>query len=152
GWSGASNPGTYATGPVTAVGPNGALTTAGFTTPLLDDGCSQLGGTQASATSCLFQFTNFDNLVNDEYHYQVYGELNYTLTDSIKAHGELLWARHEVPDERVSPAQSTVQFPTPIGASASGAAPGGGTSPYPAFGQDQQSRFYIPATNPGLAA
>ena len=37
--------------------------------------------------------------------------------------------------ERVSPAQSTTQFPTPI--LASGGSPGGGTSPYPAVGLNQ---------------
>ena len=102
------------------------------------------------ASGCRFQFTQFDNLVNDEYHYNLYAELNFAVTDDIDFHAEALWARHDVPDERVSPAQSTTQFPTPI--LASGGSPGGGTSPYPAVGLNQQSRFYIPPTNPGLIA
>jgi iron complex outermembrane receptor protein len=146
GWSSASNPGTYTTGTA------GQLATGSFpaTGSFVDDGCVALGGVANGTTGCRFQFTNFDNLVNDEYHYQVYSELNRNLNDSVDLHAELLWSRHEVPDERVSPAQSTVQFPSPL--AASGASPGGGTSPYPATGQNQQSRYYIPVTNPGLAA
>jgi iron complex outermembrane receptor protein len=88
--------------------------------------------------------------VNNEDHYQLYGQVNFDLTDDLSFHGEVLWARHVVPVERVSPALSTTQFPTPI--LASGGSPGGGSSPYPAVGLNQQSRFYIPNTNPGLIA
>ena len=147
GWSTASNPGVYQTGPSLA-------SPVTFTQAFLDNGCTQLGGVLASAANpaagCRFQYTNYDNLVNDEYHYQLYGELNFRLDDDLKFHGEVLWSKHDVPRERVSPAQSTTQFPTPI--LASGGSPGGGTSPFPAVGLNQQSRFYVPPTNPGLIA
>lgn len=148
GWSTASNPGVFTTGTAAQ------LATGTFNQSFVDNGCTQLGGVlvnaAAPASGCRFQFTQFDNLVNDEYHYSVFGQLNFKVTDDINFHGELLWARHDVPNERVSPAQSTTQFPTPI--LASGGSPGGGTSPYPAVGLNQQSRFYIPNTNPGLLA
>jgi iron complex outermembrane receptor protein len=144
GWSTASNPGTYFTGTAAQ------LASGTFNQPFLDNGCVELGGVLAAGPSCRFHYTLHDNLVNDEYHYQVYGELNFDLTDDITFHGEVLWASHDVPRERVSAAQSTTQFPTPI--LASGGSPGGGTSPYPATGLNQQSRYYVPATNPGLIA
>src|SRR5262249_5493130 len=92
------------------------------TAAFVDDGCTQMGGIQVAATAtalgfCRFQYSNFDNLVDDERHYQVYGELNLNLSENLKLHGELLWARHEVPDARVSPPQPTVHLPSPIAAS-----------------------------------
>jgi len=148
GWSGSSNPGGYTTGNGGSILPNGSLAQP-FAAPInfQDDGCTELGG-EIVAGTCRFQFSRFDNLGNDEYHYQVYGEVNFDLTDDARFHGEVMWARHDVPEERVSPYQSTVQFPTPL--AASGGSPGGGTSPYPATGLNQQSRFYIPFANPGL--
>ncbi|MEO8114802.1 MAG: TonB-dependent receptor, partial [Phenylobacterium sp.] len=150
GWSGSSNPGGYTTGNGGSILPNGSLAQP-YTTPInfQDDGCTQLGG-EIIAGTCRFQFTRFDNIGHDEFHYQVYGELNFDITDSARFHGEVMWARHDVPEERVSPYQSTVQFPTPI--TASGGSAGGGQSPYPATGLNQQSRFFIPFANPGLSA
>ena len=148
GWSTASNPGVFTTGTAAQ------LATGSFSQSFLDNGCTELGGTLVSAAApasgCRFQFTQFDNLVNDEYHYSLYAEANFEFTDNLTGHFEALWARHDVPEERVSPAQSTTQFPSPI--AASGGSPGGGSSPYPAVGLNQQSRFYIPASNPGLIA
>lgn len=148
GWSTASNPGVFTTGTAAQ------LATGTFSQSFLDNGCTEMGGVLAAAATpasgCRFQYTNYDNLVNDEYHYQLYGEANFRLSDTVKFHGEVLWAKHDVPRERVSPAQSTTQFPTPV--AASGGSPGGGTSPYPATGLNQQSRFYVPANNPGLIA
>src|SRR6185436_17761050 len=148
GWSTASNPGVFTTGTAAQ------LASGTFSQSFVDNGCAEFGGVLVNpatpASGCRFQFTQFDNLVNNEDHYQLYGQVNFERTDDIDFHGEVLWARHEVPVERVSPAQSTTQFPSPI--VASGGSPGGGTSPYPAVGLNQQSRFYIPATNPGLLA
>ncbi|MBU1379018.1 MAG: TonB-dependent receptor [Alphaproteobacteria bacterium] len=148
GWSTASNPGVFQTGTAAQ------LASGTFSQSFLDNGCTELGGTlvnaAAPASGCRFQFTQYDNLVNDEDHYQVFGQLNFEVAEGWNFHGELLWARHTVDQERVSPAQSTTQFPTPI--LASGGSPGGGTSPYPAVGLNQQSRFYVPANNPGLLA
>jgi iron complex outermembrane receptor protein len=150
GWSSASNPGGYTTGNGGSILANGSLAQP-YAAPInfQDDGCTDLGGEVISGT-CRFQYSRYDNLVNDEYHYQVFGQLNVDLSDTTRFHGEVLWARHDVPHERVSPYQSTTQFPTPI--NASGGSPGGGQSPYPATGLNQQSRFFIPFANPGLTA
>lgn len=148
GWSTASNPGVFQTGTAAQ------LASGTFNQSFLDNGCTEMGGVLVNpatpSAGCRFQFTQFDNLVNDEDHYQLFGQLNLDLTENWSFHGELLWANHTVDAERVSPAQSTTQFPTPI--MASGGSPGGGTSPYPAVGLNQQSRFYVPANNPGLIA
>jgi iron complex outermembrane receptor protein len=148
GWSTASNPGVFQTGPVNA---QGLFTPV---TSFLDNGCTEVGGTLVNpavpSAGCRFQFSLHDNLVNDEFHYQLYSEVNFDFTEDLSFHAEAFWSRHDVPRERVSSAQSTVQFPTPI--LASGGSPGGGTSPYPAIGQNQQSRYFVPPTNPGLIA
>lgn len=134
GFSGASNPGAY----------NYVTPTFGLGATFLDPGCAALGGTLNATGACPFQFTQFDNLVNDEFHYQLFGEVNFEVTDNINFHAEAFWSRSDVPRERVSPSQSTAQFPTPIAA--------GGTSPFPALGGQEQSRFFIPFSNPGLQA
>ena len=117
GWSGSSNPGGYTTGNGGSVLANGSLSQP-FAAPInfQDDSCTQLGG-EIVAGTCRFQFSRFDNLGNDEYHYQLYGEVNFDLDENTRFHGEVMWSRHDVPEERVSPYQSTVQFPTPITAS-----------------------------------
>ncbi|WP_372783178.1 TonB-dependent receptor domain-containing protein [Phenylobacterium sp.] len=148
GWSASSNPGGYTTGAGGGVLPNGSLAQP-YANPInfQDDGCVPLGGEIVGGT-CRFHYSQFDNLADNETHYQVYGELNYDLTADTRVHFEGMYSKHDVTDERVSPYESTVQFPTPI--QASGGSPGGGVSPYPATGLNQQSRFYIPFANPGL--
>jgi iron complex outermembrane receptor protein len=154
GYSGASNPGAYQTFAVGGASglvlqPNGtyALPAGAISTPLTtfnDVGCVELGGTRTATGACSFQYSRFDNLVNDEYHYQLYGEMNWDLTEDVSFHAEAFWTRHDVPEERVSPSQSTAQFPAPIA--------GGGSSPFPAFAGQSTSRFFIPFSNPGLQA
>jgi iron complex outermembrane receptor protein len=151
GWSSASNPGGYTTGNGGAILPNGSLSHP-FTSPrnFQDDGCVELGGTIVGGT-CRFNYTAFDNLVNDEYHSKLYGELNTELTDDVNFHLEAMWSRIDVPNERIGPSNGTLAFPTPIQPSG-GFTLGGGLSPYPAEGLSEQSRFYIPLANPGLTA
>lgn len=139
GWSGSSNPGYYGT--------------AGGTTFFRDNGCNELGGqltagvvptnNTATGSVCRFQFSNFNDLVNEENHYQLYGELNFDVTDTITFHGEVAWKRSDVPDQRLSPANLTTQFPTPRTA--------GGTSGSTAVpGFNGQVPYFVPATHPGL--
>src|SRR4051812_32180888 len=68
GYSTASNPGVFTTGTAAQ------LATGSFATSFLDNGCEAFGGVLAAAATpasgCRFQFTQFDNLVNDEDHYQ----------------------------------------------------------------------------------
>jgi len=99
---------------------------------------------QAATSVCRFQFSNFNDLVNEEDHYQLYGEVNFDLTDKLRFHGEVAWNRNNVPDQRISPANLSTQFPTPTtlgGTSGSTAVPGA---------LDFFVRYNVPANNPGL--
>jgi iron complex outermembrane recepter protein len=118
GWTGAGNPGFYVA--------NNAAGTFLFR----DNGCSELGGfldgTTASSV-CRFQFSNFNDLVNEEDHYQFHAEFNLDLGENHTVHAEATWANDEVPMQRLSPANLSTQFPTPIelqGTSRSNAPPG----------------------------
>ncbi len=133
GWTGAGNPGIYVANTPT-------LTT---TTIFRDNGCTELGGV-INGGVCRFQFSNFNDLVNEEDHYQLHAEFNASIGDTIQSHTELTWGRDYVPEQRLSPANLTTQFPTPTsmgGASGSLAPPGA---------LNYFVRYNIPAYNPGL--
>ncbi|MDP3855685.1 TonB-dependent receptor domain-containing protein [Phenylobacterium sp.] len=149
GWSGNSNPGAYV-----ANTPAGAFL-------FRDNGCAELGGvltntvgglvvpanslSPVSATSiCRFQFTNYNDVVNEEDHFQLYGEVNYDITEDIRFHGEVAWNRNNTPDQRISPSNGNTQFPTPIGL--------GGTSGSTAVpgALNFFVRYNVPGNNPGL--
>ncbi|WP_309646385.1 TonB-dependent receptor domain-containing protein [Phenylobacterium sp.] len=142
GWSGSASPGSYAS-------PAGVA--------FRDNGCNELGSQQltgalkptttaaGNTALCRYQFTHFNDLVNEEHHYQLFGQVNFDLAENVEFHAEVAWNRNVVPDQRISPANLPTQFPTPI---ASGGTSG---SPTPA-GFNNQSRFFIPANNPGLIA
>ncbi len=155
GWAATGNPGQYqyaASAPVGSA--NTGFTSGSFASGLPDIGCAANGGAPyalgsniLSSTSCNFQYTTFDNLVENEDHYQIYGQLNADLTETISAHVEVLYAGHNTPQQNWA-VTGPNQYPAPI--LASGASAGGGVSPLPASGTSEQSRFYIPSTNPGL--
>ncbi len=136
GWSGSASPGSYGT-------PSGG--------PLFrDNGCNVLGSQELSGglkpvasggALCRYQFSNFNDLVNEEHHYQLYGEVNFDLSDKTRFHAEVAWNRNAVVDQRISPANLTTQFPT-ANTSASTAPPG----------YNNQTRYFVPANNPGLIA
>jgi iron complex outermembrane recepter protein len=150
GWSSGSNPGVYVD--------NTSAGTARFR----DNGCAELGGVltsggvpvgpttplttiQSTATTCLFQFTPFNDLVDIENHHQFHGEVNVELSDSVTFHNEVTWARDVVPRRRITPANTFNQSPTPINL--------GGTSgsvQAPSPGQNNGVRYNVPAYHPGL--
>jgi iron complex outermembrane receptor protein len=150
GWSGNSNPGNFVNNT-----PAGSFL-------FRDNGCNELGGqltntiagigpvptnplNPATATStCRFQFTNYNDLVNEEDHYQLYSEVNYDFADNLRFHGEVAFNRNNVPNQRISPANGNTQFPTPQslgGTSGSTAIPGA---------LDFFVRYNLPGNNPGL--
>jgi iron complex outermembrane receptor protein len=142
GWTGAGNPGLYTT--------NAAPRLA-----FRDNGCSALGGqlttastmptsSDASAAVCRFQFSTFNDLVNDEDHYQFYAEANADISDNVELHAEAAFTRDEVHDQRLSPANLTAQFPTPAslgGTSNSTSTPGALNFFVP---------YNVPNSHPGL--
>jgi iron complex outermembrane receptor protein len=142
GWTGAGNPGFYVN-PTTGA------------TLFRDNGCTELGGQLTDATTapttstaltstCRFQFSTFNDIVNKEDHYQAYTELNYDISDSVTMHAEVAYAYDDVPMQRLSPANLTAQYPSPISR--------GGTSGSPGapFGLNQSVRYNVPAYHPGL--
>ncbi len=168
GWASTGNPGVYKVPTSAPLGsPDTGFTRflaptqsySGLTAGTLQDiGCAANGGapyvlTTKTVTSgaCNFQYTTFDNLVENEDHYQIYGEVNYDLTDNVKVHTEVLWARNDTPLQSWA-LTGPNQYAAPI--LASGASPGGGVSPLPAASAtaEQAGGFYIPASNPGLQA
>ncbi|KCZ90093.1 TonB-dependent receptor domain-containing protein [Hyphomonas johnsonii] len=93
GWSTLSNPGYYV-----PIGPAG--------TPIQgatnDSGCEGVGGLVVAGT-CRFQFTNFDNLVEEEERYQIFSEYNRNLSNGAELHLEALYASSDVPTWKTSP-------------------------------------------------
>lgn len=93
GWSSLSNPGYYV--PIGAAG-----------TPIQgatnDTGCTDVGGINVSGT-CRFQFTQFDNLVEEEERFQVFSEYNRNLSNGAAVHLEALYASTDVPSWKTSP-------------------------------------------------
>ena len=96
GWSSLSNPGYYVPLGVTAtgLGPIGGA--------INDSGCEDVGGIIVSGT-CRFQFTNYDNLVEEEERYQIFSEYNRNLSNGAELHFELLYAHSDVPTWKTSP-------------------------------------------------
>lgn len=142
GWTGAGNPGFYVHPQTGAV-------------LFRDNGCTELGGqltdaatrpttSTAAGNTCRFQFSTFNDLVNEEDHYQAYTELNFDLNDSVTMHAEVAWALDDVPMQRLSPANLTAQYPSPI---SQGGTSGSLGTP---FGVNQSVRYNVPAYHPGL--
>lgn len=142
----------------TYIGPDGLPYVLSAAQPIRDNGCEQLGGqftstagvpqtaaTVTTTSQCRFQFTPWNDLVNDEHHYQLYGEVNFEFSPELEFHGEAMWALHKVPRQRISPSNSTTNFPTSVAL--------GGTSASTALPNfNGQVPFFVPRTNPGYQA
>jgi len=164
GWTGAANPGFYVQNTVagafvlrdngcaelggtltnTVTLPNPLNGTLGQTATIAVPVPVNAASPQTASSVCRFQFSNFNDLVNHEDHYQLYAEVNYDLSDHLRFHGEAAWNRNNVPNQRLSPANLSTQFPTPTtlgGTSGSTANPGA---------LNFFVRYNVPANNPGL--
>jgi outer membrane receptor protein involved in Fe transport len=96
GFSGIGNPGTI----YPAFGPSFPGQLAGGARP--DPNCAAVGATVDGA-SCRFQYTFFDNLIEETETYKLFGELNIDLTDNIVFHAEALYAEVDLPSWKTSP-------------------------------------------------
>ncbi|PZQ57937.1 MAG: TonB-dependent receptor [Phenylobacterium zucineum] len=162
GWTGASNPGLFLAG-ATLFRDNGCEELGGTLTnnvtyqnPLngtLGQGATATVAVPVSAqnpavagSTCRFQFSNFNDLVNKEDHYQLYGEINFDLSENMSFHGEVAWTKNDTPVQRLSPANLTAQYPSPVSV--------GGTSysPTAPSGPNFSVPYNIPANHPGLVA
>lgn len=127
GYTAIGNPGTYV--------PLGANFGA-IGAPRRDVNCGALRGfpgLNGSTPVCYSQSVQFDNLVEEETRYQVFGSASYEFSPAITAYIEGLYARTKVPRALTGPAQAPVQLP---GVEATG---------IPALA----GRFFVPTTNPG---
>ncbi len=126
GFSGAANPGTF-------IFPTGVAASPIAT--VRDPGCAAGLGAPSATGACLYQFTAFNNLVEEEEHYQAYTEFNVQLGETTEFHIDALYAAHDVPGELASASYGPQQGAT-LGAGGRLSAP----------------NFTVPKTNPGFAA
>ncbi len=149
GWTGASNPGVYVANaatlsPATLFRDNGCVELGGVLTNGTTGQPVSPGNPMAAGSTCRFQYSQLSDIVTDEDHYQLYGEANYEIASNLDLHVEAAWTRADVPDQRISPANLTTQFPTPIGMGGLS----GSLAPPGAF--NYFVRYNIPQTHPGL--
>jgi outer membrane receptor protein involved in Fe transport len=98
GWSSIGNPGTiYAAAPALPATGTGIIA-AGVPDPQ----CNPLGGVSAGGF-CRFQYTYFDNLIEEQDKYNVFGEVNFDVLDDAKLHFEYLYSKVNVDDWKTSP-------------------------------------------------
>mgnify|MGYP002402628837 CR=1 FL=1 len=132
GWNPISNPHSFL--PLAANG----LNPAGQ--PQRDVGCGLLGGfpgfASATVPACFAQATPFDNLVEKEEHLQVYGEVNYDISETTTLHIEGLWGYTRLPRWGTAPSYPLLGVPTAE------------AQAIPA----QAGAYYVPANHPGLIA
>ena len=72
---------------------NCCLPTRSYTDP----NCEALGGTETGGF-CRFQYTFFDNLIEDEENLRLFGEVNADINDNMSFHAEVLWHQMDMPD------------------------------------------------------
>jgi iron complex outermembrane receptor protein len=148
GWTGAGNPGTFVFNNSAAPNAQTAFPSPFFT----DNGCNQLGGF-LQGTTCRYQFSNFNDIVNEEDHYQFHAEFNGRVGDDVNAHTEITWSRDWVPMQRLSPANTTAAFPTDQTSGSLQGTPfinGGRRYNIPAYAPGLQDLIATCATNPVL--
>ena len=99
GWSVLGQPGAW----TIRSGANGGGSSIGFA---VDANCTAVGGFAGftgNTPACYFSYIPFDNLVEEQNMYQLYGEVNFHLTDTTRLHLEALYSRNELPRGRTSP-------------------------------------------------
>ncbi len=120
GWSAAGNPSTI-------------IPLATFATHR-DTGCAALGGrTGFSGTTpvCQWQYTEWDNLVELEDRWQIYGQMDVDLSDTMSFHLDAFYSHTEVPEWKTSPSYALLAVPDTVTSAFNG-------------------RYWVPNNNPGL--
>lgn len=90
---------------------NGATPVAGVQR---DANCTALGGFagfSGATPACYFTYVPFDNLIEDEDRYQLYGEANYDLNENTRFHVEAHYAKTSIPNIRFSPSYPPTSGP-----------------------------------------
>lgn len=108
GWSSLSNPGRFV--------PLGFRPDLGAVGPLAanvnDNGCEAVGG--ILAPTCRFQFTQFDNLVEEEERWQIFSEYNREFANGMNFHLEALYGYTDVPEWKTSPSYPPQELATQL--------------------------------------
>lgn len=94
-----------------------------------DTGCARLGGTE-TGVACQLHFALNDNLIEPEDKYQVYGQVNFDLSDKTRFHLDVMYSQTNVLMKTTSH-YALLATPT----ATFSATPG---------------RYFVPASNPGL--
>jgi iron complex outermembrane receptor protein len=142
GWSGATSPTRFT--PVGATfQPTGAAN--------IDVGCVPLGGIITADGLCRMQYAPWNNIIDEETRYQLYGQARFDITDTMQVWGEALFANSLNPS-----IDSAGSFPTTrsINDTVLPTGFGSGTpwmTPAPDV-PDSSNFFYVPTSNPGFAA
>jgi iron complex outermembrane recepter protein len=108
GWSSIGNPGTLRNAiPFTIPGTTTTVPAGGLLAA--DPGCLAVGGTIAGG-SCQFQFTPFDNLVEEETRWQFFLDFNHEFEGGTEWHVDFLAAKTDVPTWKTSPSYPPQRF------------------------------------------
>jgi iron complex outermembrane receptor protein len=126
--------------PVTNTASGAFVPAAGFQ---LDNGCVPLGGVvqPGALPACLFAYIPYDNLVEKEDRFQLYGEANAELGENAELHIEAFYSETDVPEWKTSPSYLALQTPTATTNPTVGQLPGAVLAGY-----------FVPASNPGFIA
>lgn len=160
-WGLANNPGSYAfqtqtnaagvptAGAFTSITPSGASALTrytgarhmGSTGIVRDNNCTALGGfagwSGTPTPACYFQQAQFEKLVEESDTLQLYGELNFNLTDSIEYRSELLAYDLTLPDIAMHPSDAPLAYPL--------------TSTGGSQQVNNSSVYYVSGANPAVA-
>ena len=124
GWSVLGQPGAW-----TIRGGAAGTTTVGFAR---DANCAAVGGFEGftgATPACYFTYLPFDNLVETQDQYQLYGEFNADIGEKSKFHVEALYAQTSIPGIRFSPGYPPTSGPN---------------------GPGSVNVYSVPSTNPGF--
>ena len=96
GYSGIGNPGTIFPFGLNAAG------NVGIIGRVADPRCEDFGNTNDNGT-CRFQFTQFDNLVEKQDTYKLFGQVTYDISENVEFSLEGLYSKMEIPEWKTSP-------------------------------------------------
>lgn len=109
GYSSLSNPGRYVALGITPTG----LGVIGAVNR--EAGCTDVGGIVNPANDqCYFQYTQFDNLVEEEERFQIFSEYNRDFANGIGLHIEALYGKTDVPSWKTSPSYPPQELATQV--------------------------------------
>jgi iron complex outermembrane receptor protein len=139
GFSAAGNPGNF------------LYLTGATPTPFTDPGCASVATVSPVNGRCLYQFTQFNNLVEEEEQYQAYSEFNLQLGESTQFHIDALYAAHDVPEELASASYGPQQGPG-LGAGGGVSAANYSTPKAPTAARPFVNPGYTPALDAAIRA